>query len=187
MLSQIVKIIDRMASTHSGYLPLHMHVPRSAVTCSSQKQRSVGCFTCGFPTGIPVSTRGLPTLVLCLTQWTPCNVDWPCPRWTYKEQNISLVRYVGPSDWQWYYAAIGIIRYITMKVSTVVFYKWPSNQLLWESVIDLVRHSKASLGPRGFSCSNPIWDGLSSRLKCQFVPTCIRHPSTSGVTKTMHR
>ena len=31
----------------------------------------MGCFTCGFPTGIPVSTRGLPALVLGLITHRP--------------------------------------------------------------------------------------------------------------------
>ena len=108
-------------------------------------------------------------------------------RQTCKERNISLVRYVGPSDWPWYHAAIGIIRYITVKAYAVVFYKQPLVQLLQESIIDFVRCSEASVTPRGTSCSNPIWDRLSPRLKHQFVPICIWCLSISSVSKTMHR
>ena len=36
------------------------------MTHSSQKHRSIGCLTCRFPMGIPVSTHGLPALMLCL-------------------------------------------------------------------------------------------------------------------------
>src|SRR5882724_10135270 len=50
--AQIGKFVDKFSRYCDKYLLIHKDVPRSAMTCLSQKHRSVSNFTCGFPVGI---------------------------------------------------------------------------------------------------------------------------------------
>ena len=74
-----------------------------------------------------------------------------------------------------------------MYIAPVVCYIWSSIHVLRLAITDLVKCSEASATPIGISSSQPIWIRLSSTWKRQFVPTCVRRPSISGVTNTMHR